>query len=110
MAVCQFVAMMVLPIQKALFMSGIIASMCSVASALSTLVTLPTVVRLERSDSIPGGIVVAGLMSALIWFLCGLLLSDPCILAPNGVAILTSAICLYLKAKYPTSVAKECPK
>merc|ERR1719387_1011719 len=108
LALFQVVAMLSQPVQKALFMSGIVASLCSVGSALSTLATLPVVFRTQRSDSIPGAIVLAGLSSAVIWFLCGMLLADPCILIPNGFAICTSAYCLYLKAKYPsTDVQKE---
>jgi len=111
LAAIQFAAMLLLPIARALFLSGIIASLCSVASAASTLVTLPTVIKTGRSDSIPGAVVWAGLASAVIWFICGIMLSDPCILIPNGFAIVTGVACVILKIKFPSGdVVKDTAK
>jgi len=104
LATFQFVMMMALPVQQALFLSGVIASSCSIASAFSVLVTLPMVIRTKRSDSIPGAVAFAGFASAVIWFFCGLMLMDPCILVPNFVSIITGAICVYFKIKYPSTM------
>lgn len=102
LVILQLVAILMLPIQTCLFMSGIIASVCSVASGLSVLTSVPTVLKEKKSDSIPGALVLASFISAFMWFICGIMLADPCILIPNFVSITAASVCLFLKVKYPS--------
>jgi len=110
LVVFQLFAMLALPIQRSLFMAGIIASLCSVASGLSVLISVPTVLRTKKSDSIPGALVFSSFVSACMWFVCGIMLADPCILMPNTVTIAACSICLFLKVKYWEGHAAKPPQ
>jgi len=103
----QVSTMMTLPLERALFLTGLISSFCSFMGAISILACVPTVIKTKDSRSICGPLVLANLLSAMVWCLCGWILSDPLISAPNIVACSTSAICLYLKYCYPDGPAKD---
>jgi len=102
LALLQVCAIMVLPAERALFLTGLVSSFCSFVGAISMMVTLPTVIRTQDSRSIPGPLVTAYFFSACVWCLCGWILADPLIMSPNIASCLASAACLYLKMKYPT--------
>lgn len=103
LALFQVCTLMVLPAERALFLTGLIASFCSFVGALSMLVSVPTVVRTEDSRIISGPLAASNFMSAAVWVVCGWMLSDPLIGSPNVVAVLASGTCLYLKSRYPAS-------
>lgn len=96
-----------LPVERALFLTGLISSFCSFVGAISMLASVPTVIRTKDSRSIPGPLVLANMLSAAVWCLCGWILSDPLISAPNIVGCATSGVCLYLKQLYPDGSFKE---
>lgn len=97
----QVCALTTLPVERALFMTGLVSSFCSFVGAISMLFCLPAVIRSKDSRAIPGPLVTANLASAVVWCICGLMLSDPMIAAPNVVCCLSSLLCLYLKLVYP---------
>lgn len=92
----------VLPAERALFLTGLISSFCSFVGAMSMLVTVPQVLLLKDSRSIPGPLVCANLMSASVWCICGYMLQDPLVYFPNIVSVISSSVCVYLKTKYPS--------
>jgi len=96
-----------LPVERALFLTGLISSFCSFVGAISMLASVPTVIRTKDSRSIPGPLVLANMLSAAVWCLCGWILSDPLISAPNIVGCATSGVCLYLKNLYPDGSCKD---
>lgn len=100
-------AAMVLPLPRALFLSGLISSFCSFLGALSMLVTVPTVVRTQNSSSIPGALVVCNCASAIVWTMCGFLLADPLVIGPNIFSAAASATCIALKVRYPADETCE---
>lgn len=104
----QICALGVLPIDRALFMTGLISSFCGFVGAISMLVSLPTVIRTQDSRTIPGPLVLANNFSSLAWWVCGWMLSDPMISAPNIVCFFCSGICLYLKYRYPSDESADC--
>jgi len=102
----QVCALMTLPSERALFLTGLISSFCSFLGALSMLVSVPTVLQTKNSKTIPGPIVVANCFSAVVWVLCGWMLSDPLVMGPNIVSVLASTTCIYLKFQYPSDEDK----
>lgn len=98
----QACAVAVLPVERALFLTGLVSSFCSFVGAMSMLVTLPTVIRTQDSRPIPGPLVFANLLCSLVWCVCGWMLDDPLIAAPNVAAFLSSGACVYLKLRYPS--------
>ena len=77
--------------------SGFRSSFCSFVGAISMLFVLPSVLKAQDSRAIPGPLVLANLVSAIVWCICGALLADPMIAAPNLVCCISSTLCLYLK-------------
>mmetsp|Transcript_74090 Transcript_74090/g.191105 ORF Transcript_74090/g.191105 Transcript_74090/m.191105 type:complete len:463 (-) Transcript_74090:115-1503(-) len=103
----QVCALLMLPLGRALFLSGLVSSFCSFVGAISMLVTVPIVLRTQDSRSIPGPLVIANLGSAMVWVLCGWMLADPLVMGPNIVSVMSSAICLRLKYLYPSDTGKD---
>mmetsp|Transcript_24312 Transcript_24312/g.57596 ORF Transcript_24312/g.57596 Transcript_24312/m.57596 type:complete len:373 (+) Transcript_24312:79-1197(+) len=99
----QVCALATLPVERALFMTGLVSSFCSFVGAISMLFVLPSVMKSKDSRAIPGPLVTANLASAVVWCICGMMLSDPMIAAPNVVCCISSSLCLYLKYLYPSS-------
>lgn len=133
-----------LPVERALFVTGLISSFCSFIGAISVLVSLPRVIRsqdlprasrmkrdsndsneivkqgirTQESSSIPGLLVAANLLSSFVWCICGWMLADPLIAAPNVIGCLSGGLstlgsserlgvlCLLLKYVYPESSVK----
>jgi len=58
-----------LPVERALFLTGLISSFCSFVGAISMLASVPTVIRTKDSRSIPGPLVLANMLSAAVWCL-----------------------------------------
>jgi len=102
----QVCAISVLPAERALFISGLISSFCSLGGAASSLVTLPLVIRTRDSSSIPGPFVVASLASAVVWCICGCMLDDPLVVGPNVFSFFANSFSLSLKYRYPASDMK----
>jgi len=99
----QLCALCMLPVERALFMTGLVSSFCSFVGAISMLFVLPAVLKSQDSRAIPGPLVVANLVSAIVWCICGAMLADPMIAAPNLVCCISSMLCLYLKFLYPSA-------
>eukprot|EP00438_Fugacium_kawagutii_P007210 Skav217999 [mRNA] locus=scaffold2344:64129:66051:- [translate_table: standard] len=97
----QLCSVAVLPVERALFVTGLISSFCSFIGAISILVSLPRVIRTQDSSSIPALLVSANLLSSLVWCICGWMLEDPLIAAPNVVGFVSGLVCLFLKYMYP---------
>jgi len=100
LALLQVCAVAMLPVERALFLSGLVGSFCCFLSATSLLVTLPTVIQTQDSSSIPGLLVGVGLFSAVAWCTCGRLLDDPMVTFPNLYAACACSAALGLKLRY----------
>jgi len=94
LAVFQLVTILLLPLERALFLVGLISSFCSFVGATSMLVTVPMVLRTRNSHSIPGMFASACFVSSVAWVTCGVILSDPLVTGPNIASVLCSIICL----------------
>lgn len=99
----QVCALFILPLERALFLTGLVSSLCSFFGAICMLVSLPVVLRTRDSQAICGPLVLANLVSSFFWCICGWMLEDPLIAAPNVVGMISSCICLYLKWLYPSN-------
>lgn len=106
LVVFQMCALVILPPERALFLTGLISSFCSFVGAMSMLVSVPVVLRTRDSRSISGPVVVAYLLSSIVWCICGWMLQDVLVSGPNVVAALSSSVCIYLKMKFPS--LEEC--
>lgn len=107
LVVLQMCSIMVLPLERALFLTGLISSFCSFVGALSMLVTVPVVIRTQDSRSIPGALCTCNGLSAMVWCLCGYILEDPLVMCPNIVSCVSSAFCVYLKYRFPSCEDKN---
>lgn len=99
----QVCSISMMPAERALFLTGLISSFCAFVGAISMLTSLPTVIRTQDSRAIPGPLALANAFSALAWWICGYILADPMISAPNIVCFFCSCLCMYLKQRYPSS-------
>jgi uncharacterized protein with PQ loop repeat len=99
----QVCSISMMPAERALFLTGLISSFCGFVGAISMLASLPTVIRTQDSRAIPGPLALANSFSALAWWICGYILSDPMISAPNIVCFFCSCLCIYLKQRFPSS-------
>lgn len=97
----QACAMFMVPWDKALFFSGLVSSLCSIASGFSLLVTVPLVLRTKCSSSMPFPVLCASLVSAVLWITCGVLLWDPWITVPNLITVSLIGYAFYLIWLYP---------
>jgi uncharacterized protein with PQ loop repeat len=92
-----------LPMERSLFMCGLVSSFCSFTAAVSLLMLVPSVMRTKDSSSISGPLVVANFGSAIAWFICGWMLQDPLVYSPNLMTSCASLLCIYLKVKYSST-------
>jgi uncharacterized protein with PQ loop repeat len=92
-----------LPMDRSLFMCGLVSSFCSFTAAVSILVVVPSVIRSKDSSNISGPLVVANFFSAIAWCICGWMLQDPLVYSPNIMTASASSLCIYLKFKYHSS-------
>lgn len=93
----QVCALALLPLERSLFLTGLVSSFCSFVGAVSMLFCVPGVLRSQDSRPIPGLLCFANFLSAAVWILCGWMLADPLIMIPNATAAMSSLACLYLK-------------
>lgn len=100
-------AMLVLPRERALFFSGLISSTCSVVQSCSSMITLPTVVRTKNARSIPLPLVIAALVSGILWIICGIILWDPWITFPNFIGVTSCCISLGMVWYYGTKAPED---
>jgi len=96
----QIGAIAAMPRERALFISGLISSTCSIAQSLSGLVTLPHVIKTKCAASIPLPLCVACGISNGLWITCGLMLWDPWIICPNVVGLTLSLVSVGLYFYY----------
>lgn len=96
----QAVVIVFLPRERALYISGLVSCMCSVAASASTLATLPTVLRTKSAESIPMEMAVVCMVSGLLWVTCGLMIGDVWLVIPNLVGFLCNVGCLGLVFVY----------
>jgi uncharacterized protein with PQ loop repeat len=99
----QICTLSTLPAERSLFLTGLVASFCSFVGASSMLVPVPAVLKTRDSRMISGPLVFANCGSALVWCGCGIMLQDPLVFGPNVCAAMSSAVCIYLKLKFPSS-------
>jgi uncharacterized protein with PQ loop repeat len=97
-------ALLVLPTERALFLTGFVSSFCSFIGAFSMVTVVPQVLKAKDSSIIPGALVLANFVSAVVWCICGVMLADPMITSPNIACACTSAVCLYLKFEFPSNL------
>lgn len=97
----------ILPAERALFLTGLVSSFTSFVGACSVLVTIPQVLRLQDSRSIPGPLACASVCSAILWSVCGWLLEDPMVLIPSMFSLGCSTSALACKAMYPSMELTE---
>merc|ERR1719161_1655490 len=90
-----------LPSGQALFFIGMASSGCSVMSAVAPLTIVPTVLRTRCSAAIPTELILASSVSGFLWILCGIMLVDPWVVAPNMLAAVANVYLISLILKYP---------
>mmetsp|Transcript_3475 Transcript_3475/g.11471 ORF Transcript_3475/g.11471 Transcript_3475/m.11471 type:complete len:348 (+) Transcript_3475:59-1102(+) len=81
----------------------VIGSVCtalSIAVAASPLSTVGTVVKMQSVESMPVHLALASLLAAVLWSLCGLLLSDLFLLGTNAVNVCASLLSLALIVRF----------
>jgi len=105
----QICGMLVLPAERALFLTGLVSSFCSFLGATSVLVTVPQVIQTQDSRSIPGPLAFANFCSAIVWSVCGWLLNDPMVLIPALFSTCCAMAALACKLMYPTLESAEKP-
>lgn len=104
LALLQVCTILSLPAERALFLTGLVASFCGFVGAMSMLVTVPVVIQTRDSRSICGPLVWSNFLCALVWCLCGWILQDPLVTGPNVVAAMASSVCMCLKWQFPADV------
>jgi len=97
----------VLTSERQLLIVGLISAFCSFVSAMSILITVPSVVRSKDSRTIPGPIAVSSAFSSTCWTVCGILLHDELIAVPSCLNLFASSICVCLKILYPSSESES---
>jgi len=107
LAILQVLAMIVLPRERALFFCGFVSSVCSVLGACSLLATLPIVLKTRSSASINKTLLGVGMMSAVLWLTCGLLLRDAWIIVPNVFGLLLQSIVVGVVMHFPSDAGDE---
>lgn len=103
----QVCALCVIPADRALILIGMVACFGSFTNAASMLVTIPAIIRDRSSSSISVPYVLANLISALLWCICGVMLEDPVVFTPNAFSVICSLAALALKAAFPSDVFLE---
>jgi len=110
LVLCQFVAMLTQTRERALFFSGFVSSVCSVAGACSLLATLPVVMKTKSSASMNKPLLLIGLLSNCLWLLCGFMLWDAWIVVPNSCGIFVQFIACGVVLYYPDQPAGDAPE
>lgn len=101
LVLAQIVMIALLPSERALFYSGLVASACTLMSACSPLTSVPVVLKTKSSQGMPMLLILALFVSSLLWFACGVILADNCLIYPNFVGCCTSFFLLGLTWQYP---------
>lgn len=108
LVVLEFCGVVSVPPERAVFLAGLVSSLCSFLGASAVLATLAEVIRSKDARSIPGIFAFASLCSSIMWFLCGCLLNDRKIAVPALVHICFTSVALYCKIIYMSpDVCKE---
>lgn len=110
LVLCQFVAMLTQTRERALFFSGFVSSVCSVAGACSLLATLPVVMKTKSTASMNKPLLLIGLLSNSLWLLCGFILWDAWIVVPNSCGIFVQFIACGVVLYYPDPPAEDAPE
>jgi hypothetical protein len=97
----QALAAVVLPMRSAMFFEGFMASICSVAVAISPIACLKTVLRTGSTEAMPRELAFVSLISAVLWLTCGIMLVDWWIIVPNIVGIFAGLLAMALLYIYP---------
>jgi hypothetical protein len=100
----QVCAMCLVPFDRALVLTGVVASCGSFMGAAAMIAAVPAVIRNKNSSPILRPYVLANLVSALLWSACGCMLKDPMVIIPNVFSALSSVGALCLKAMYPDNL------
>jgi len=104
----QFIAIMTMQTVRALFFSGLVSSAWSTITSCSLLATLPIVYETKNSKSLPFPLLVMGVLSAILWCICGVMLWDPWITFPNTFALVVCNYALYLCYIFPARNDDNC--
>lgn len=97
----QICAILTQPIEHALLFSGLVSSGCSMASALSPLTVVPTVLETRSSAAMQLPMIWAALVSGTLWAVCGFIIWDLWLAVPNAVSLAVSMFLLLLASKFP---------
>jgi len=106
LALLQLVAMLLLAKQRALFLSGLVSSVCSVVGACSLLATLPTVLQTRCSASINLPVLIVGTLSGILWLVCGFILWDAWIMVPNTIGLIVQFVTYCVVLYFPRDPAR----
>lgn len=97
----QIVAILFIPMQKALFFSGLVSSSCTIMGAVSPLTYVPLVYKSGSSSPLPRALCYSLFVSSVLWFSCGLCLWDVCLFGPNGFSTCVATYLIGLTWYYP---------
>jgi len=109
LVVVQIVAILLMPVQKALFFSGLVSSSCTIMGAVSPLTYVPMVYQSGSSSQLPRALVYSLFVSSVLWFSCGLILWDVCLYGPNFASTCVASYLIGLCWYYP-SVEQALPQ
>jgi hypothetical protein len=97
----QIIAILLMPVTKALFFSGLVSSSCTIMGAVSPLTYVPLVYKSGSSAPLPRALVYSLFGSSVLWFSCGLILWDICLYGPNFASTCVASYLISLCWYYP---------
>lgn len=97
----QIICILFMPLQKALFFSGLVSSSCTIMGAVSPLTYVPMVYKSGSSSALPRALVYSLFVSSVLWFSCGLILWDICLYGPNFASTCVASYLIGLCWYYP---------
>mmetsp|Transcript_1719 Transcript_1719/g.4025 ORF Transcript_1719/g.4025 Transcript_1719/m.4025 type:complete len:422 (+) Transcript_1719:135-1400(+) len=104
LVVFQLFTMMLLPRERALFLCGLVSSLCSIVGACSLLSTVPVVLKTRCSASINAQLVIVGMISNALWITCGVILWDAWIMVPSSCSICLQTVALGFLCYFPRQI------
>jgi len=102
----QLCAMLFLRADHALFFCGLVSSLCSIGGALSLLSTLPQILQSKCSATINLRLVAVGMVSVMLWEICGIVLWDPWIILPNIACMMINLFAIVLALYFPRELTQ----
>lgn len=99
--VVQATALCFMENQEALFLCGLMSSICSILAAFAMLSTLPLVIQSKCSSSINVELLFAATASSVLWLICGAMLMDVWVMINNFVSLLAQIMGVLAVVYYP---------